>query len=324
MNGDEIKTILQNAIDTPGRCGFEAYLIVKSDPRLKKINFFEGRAGDNDAGNFRLKIKDMFFEVLKDSFLHPDAQYTEAINVADNQKKFYIVPQDKKYAPFAFLNSTPGIYDSADLENGTGLAFKIGFESHIIWIYQHLWSILVPNKKKLNTLARIVDNNGKYLFTEQKEPLLTISKKIDILILDGDIVSSNTDLLQKSFGFQEFIKVTAQKTIDSIDNNDIVEDSSKLTEYMNRSKPQYAKKLMRISNSKVLQLPKDKLMENVRKSKRWNGKLQEKDGKFILNTYGDVELLIDLLDERYTVSEITGTEYDTDVKQVAEPINEGA
>lgn len=169
-----------------------------------------------------------------------------------------------------------------------------------------------------------MDDNGKYVFKEQEEPLLTIAKKIDILIVDGDIITSNTDLMQKSFGFQEFIKVTAQKTIDCIDSNDIVENSGKLTEYMNRSKPQYAKKLMRISNSKVLLLPKEELMKNVRNSKRWNGKLQEKDGKFILNTYGDVELLIDLLDERYTVSEITGTEYDTGVKQVAEPINEGA
>lgn len=153
MNSDEIKTILQNAIASPGNCGFEAYLIVKSEPKLKKINFFEGRAGGGNADNFRVKIKMMFFELLKDYFLHPDAQYTEAINVVDNQRKFYIIPQDEKYAPFSFLDSTSGRYDSTDLENGTGLAFRIGFEEHAVWIYQHLWSILVPNKKKIGSSA---------------------------------------------------------------------------------------------------------------------------------------------------------------------------
>lgn len=33
----------------------------------------------------------------------------------------------------------------------------------------------------------------------------------------------------------------------------------------------------------------------------------------------NVESLIDLFDERYTVSQITGKEYDTDVKKPAEP-----
>ena len=64
-------------------------------------------------------------------------------------------------------------------------------------------------------------------------------------------------------------------------------------------------------------MPLDKLMENIHKSKRWNGKIQEQNGKFVLGTYVQVELMIDLLDERYTVSEITGEEYDTAVKIIA-------
>ena len=63
-----------------------------------------------------------------------------------------------------------------------------------------------------------------------------------------------------------------------------------------------------------------KLWENIHKSTRWNGKIKEEDGKFVLDTYAQVEDLIDLLDERYTLSNITDTEYDTDVKQVAEPV----
>ncbi|MBQ8693903.1 MAG: DUF4868 domain-containing protein, partial [Synergistaceae bacterium] len=87
-------------------------------------------------------------------------------------------------------------------------------------------------------------------------------------------------------------------------------------DYINRNKIKYSKKIMRIADSMVLNLPLDELLANIHKSNRWNGKIKEENGKFLINTYSQVEYLIDLLDERYTKSDITGVEYDTSVKQV--------
>ena len=58
---------------------------------------------------------------------------------------------------------------------------------------------------------------------------------------------------------------------------------------------------------------------------RWQGKfdVNPTEGTITLNTYKQVEFLIDVFDERYTRSEITNTEYDTDVKSVAEPVELG-
>lgn len=42
--------------------------------------------------------------------------------------------------------------------------------------------------------------------------------------------------------------------------------------------------------------------------------------KFVLNTYEQVENLIDLLDERYTRSDVTDEEYDTGVKKWIAPV----
>ena len=49
----------------------------------------------------------------------------------------------------------------------------------------------------------------------------------------------------------------------------------------------------------------------------WKDAFNFVNGKIEINTYKDVELLIDLFDERYTKSIITGAEYDTDVKKLA-------
>ena len=103
----------------------------------------------------------------------------------------------------------------------------------------------------------------------------------------------------------------------------IVANIDKLTDYVKRGngKPKYAKKLMRITDSKVLKMEPEKLWENIHRSTRWNEKIKERDRKFVLDTYIQVENLIDLLDERYTRSDITGEEYDTEVKQLAEPVS---
>ena len=48
----------------------------------------------------------------------------------------------------------------------------------------------------------------------------------------------------------------------------------------------------------------------------WKDKFEEnQEGLIVLNTYQQVEDLIDLLDERYTRSDVTNQEYDTDVKR---------
>ena len=64
------------------------------------------------------------------------------------------------------------------------------------------------------------------------------------------------------------------------------------------------------------------MIDKINTVPRWQGKfdVDSQNGTIILNTYVQVESLIDLFDGRYTRSEVTGTEYDTDVKSVAQPV----
>ena len=199
-----------------------------------------------------------------------------------------------------------------------------GLEENEFWVYQHLWSIMVPNKKKMNLLSRLQKYENHDYFIEQKEPLITIACKADVLIMQGCIITSNIGLMQKSFGFRDFIVATADKSVERVRDKALVANPEKLEEYINRGKTnKYAKKMMRIANSKVLDLSKEKLMERVHTLERWKDKFEEnQDGLIILNTFQQVEDLIDLLDERYTRSDVTNQEYDTEVKAVAKPVEE--
>lgn len=171
-------------------------------------------------------------------------------------------------------------------------------------------------------MATIVSGTQGDVFEEMTDPIITFAEKIDLLVIDEHIITSDYKLLQNSFGFQDYIRIRADRTIAAVDAKGVVKNVDKFRDYVQRGngKPKYAKKMMRIAESRVLRMDTDRLWTNIHQSIRWNGKIKEENGKFVLKTYAQVEDLIDLLDERYTRSDITDTEYDTDVKQVAEPI----
>ncbi len=319
--GQEIKTLISTITATPQMCGFEVYVITKSEPRLKKMGFVE-----NGSDNLRKKLKDSILRILSEKYDADDADYVSADRIADEQRKFYIISTSENYDPLSVLKTTPGTFSKNDIGDATGIAFFVRHGEKHLWAYQHLWSIMVPNKSKKNWMARLVSGTQGDVFEEMTDPIITFAEKIDLLVIDDFIVASDYKLLQNSFGFQDYIRIRAEKTIGAVEAKGIVANIDKLRDYVQRGngKPKYAKKMMRITDSKVLKMEPARLWENIHRSARWNGKIKEENGKFVLDTYAQVEDLIDLLDERYTRSDITDTEYDTDVKQVAEPVAGGA
>ena len=315
MTGIDIKKYISSFTDSPS--GFEVYLITKSEPCLKKMSFLE-----NSTNNLRYKLRDGIVQVLRNKYLSDEAEYALIDRIADEQRKLYIIPISENYNPLAVLNTPAGIFRKEDVGEATGIAFMIRLDNRVMWAYQHLWSIMVPNKSRKHKLGRLISGSKGDMFEECTEPIITFAEKVDLLVIENYIIASDYKLLQNQFGFYDYIRMSAEKTICAIQEKGLVANINKLTEYAQRGngRPKYAKKLMRIADSTVLKMNRNKLWENIHKSKRWNGKIKEENGQFVLETYTQVENLIDLLDERYTRSDITEEEYDTEVKQIAEPI----
>ena len=324
---ENAKEVLSSFCQEADHCGFEAYIVTKESPRLRRIILQDRLADSEDEVSFKKQIKNMLLEVLAEKYVQPDVEYAPATSIADRQHKMYVIPQTVQgYAPFSFLSDNSQDFCDADLQDATGIAFAYRKQGVTLWLYQHLWAVLIPNKKKSNLLARIMHFENNIVFDEQKESLLTISKKIDLVVLDNNIITSNIPLMQKSFGFQDYIRATAERTITRITERGFVSNPDKLLEYINREngKAKYAKKLMRIVDSKVLLMTPGNLVERISSVERWRGMfvVNESNNTIELQTYVHVERFIDLLDERYTKSEITNTEYDTDVKKEASPVDQ--
>lgn len=320
---EQIREKLLDYVNNLNQCGLEAFVVTKNTPRLKRMSLYEM---PNEKGkNFRTILKEMFFSIIEEQFLPQEAEYADGRQLADNQHKYLIFEQGGNFQPFGFLNDNNEEADfvSEDLEDASGLVFKLRKDEDTIWLYQHLWGIMVPNRKKTNLMARLLQFENQVVFSEQSESLLTIARKIDILIMDNCLITNNATLLQRNFGFQDYIFQTAQQVIQSISQKELVLNTNKLNEYVERGggKSKYAKKMMRIGSSKVFSLTHEQLINKVNSLERWRGKfkIDQNTNQIMLTTYSDVESLIDLFDERYTRSDVTDTEYDTDVKIVAEP-----
>lgn len=72
---------------------FEAYVLTKGEPVLKKLILDEGNPSGNSE-NFKKSIQNSIEELIIEKFTNEDVDYSLAENIADNQKKFYIINQD--------------------------------------------------------------------------------------------------------------------------------------------------------------------------------------------------------------------------------------
>ncbi|MGG0821396.1 DUF4868 domain-containing protein [Paenibacillus turicensis] len=313
---ESINRIFQN-----NEYGFEAFVVMKNDA-LKRLILFEGDPRNrrlNNHENFKEIIRADISEYIINEFLSPEAEYAMAEKIADNQHKYYVIEQTDAYHPFNMLNTSIDSLDTFSMNDrpeAKGLLFMFKRDETKIWGYQHIYAVTVPNKSRKGWLSV---QEGE-VFKEMPLPLFPISKKVHLLIIEHEIVTKDISLMQRSFRFETFIRNSAITVIEKIKNIDLVDNLGKLSLYAERTQLTYAKKMMRIKNSAVLRLSAEILLEKIQTLPRWSGKFILNNDKIVLNTFIHVENLIDLLDEKYTRSDVTGEEYSTDVKQLAPPI----
>ena len=316
LRAEEIRSILNGLVTQT--CGFEVYAVTKNSPQLKKLSLTE----KGECGGLKGILKNMMLDIINDRYLAEDATYTLAENVADNQYKFYIVQQTEQYSPFRFLKGEQEDFKEEHLKDITDFVFVFRYGTQTVSCFQKGRSITVPNRKGAAIMTKLLCHDDSIVLDQQKEPLITIAKAIDALIIDDFILTDNIKMMERNFDFQIFISQKAREAAASVAKTGFFSNIRKLDEYLSRGggrQKSYYKKMMRAMNSPVLSMTAEELFLKVSTVERWKGKFKDPvDGKIPIETFKEVESLIDLLDERYTVSEITGQEYDTDVKKKAE------
>ena len=320
MTATELKETLNGFVSQPETCGFEMYLVSKNEKKLWRMSLSQ-----SERNNLRQTLRNLVFEVLRSKYLAEGVEYAPAEYVADNQNKFYLIEQGDNYMPFGFVRNTPEAFETDSAVDIVGLVFALRKGEQWIYCYQNARSITVPNRKKMNVVARFFEKEGSVYFEEQAEPIISIARAIDAVVIENTVITDDIKMMERNFAFDVFINGRATACVESIKEIDLVDNADKLSDYIRRGKRTYARKMMRIHNSPVMKMAAGALIEKINTVERWKGRFEfTPEGKIQLNTYKQVESLIDLFDERYTRSDISGTEYDTGVKKEAEPVEREA
>lgn len=120
----EIKALLNDIKDNPVHCGFEGFVVMKNEPRLKKLSFDEGRV--DSGNNYKTTIKNMIVEAIAEKYLAESAEYISGEYIADNQNKFYIIPMTEAYSPFSYLDDTVTVaFKYEDVDDASGIVFLL-------------------------------------------------------------------------------------------------------------------------------------------------------------------------------------------------------
>lgn len=319
----EIREILNE------RFGFEIYIVMKDGEQLIK-HFVLDEGNPNEVDGFKIRIRESIKESIQNKYLIDDGTYANGDDLANEQNCFYVIKQDEDYQPFGFLNIQEEQLDSfrlSDKDNADAILFKLTLQRNgglkQLWAYQKIQPSSIPNRQKKYFQFIIKSQDRPDIFKEMKDQMFIITKKIDLLILGDDIITDEIKLMERHFGLEKFLRASATRAVSSITTVGLIENDDKLREYVQRSNKKYAKKMMQIHKFPVATMSRESLMVKLGTVERWKNVFEIRDERIYLRNYSDVEKIIDLFTERYTKSEVTGQEYDTTVKDKAEPLEAG-
>lgn len=95
LTSEKIKELLQEAVQEKEKCGFAAYIVAKTDPKIREMILDEGKI--SESNNYKKKVRDVLLDVIAEKYLPDDVQYVSGSQVADDQRKYYIIKQSDDY-----------------------------------------------------------------------------------------------------------------------------------------------------------------------------------------------------------------------------------
>lgn len=157
-------------------------------------------------------------------------------------------------------------------------------------------------------------------YDEIDSDIVQIDSRADVIIFSSSVVTAKMDLMQRFFGFEQYIRAGAQKTIEIIRDLDIVDSLEKFVAFENKSKLTNAKKLLKAKNSPVLQMKKNDLLENLKKHSRYKTMFKFEEDHIVISSQKEAAAFIKMLNDDIVRSELTGKEYDSSSKMLLGPV----
>jgi|GEM_PF-5747526 len=313
MDKNLLNAKIQELIRNQSVCGIETYVIIRGTNGELQYHFFELKQAICE------KMLKQFVSELDSKFVKNDFSLKDVNNVADNQKDtYYVFSGENIFSGIKFigkenLNGNENVKFKLSKEQKIlGFIFKIGNDETEILLYQHFYATSQIKVGKTIILTEIPESED---VTMAACDMLRINKSIDIICINEEIITSNIKLLERCFGFNKFIELTAKPALDFLESTKLLSDFEKFKTYVYSPKRLgKLKKLMSV-DSAILAMEKPKLLEAVKNHHIYCSRIKIENDEIVIKNNNDIDNVIVLLSDGILTSTITNFDYSVDVKE---------
>lgn len=199
-----------------------------------------------------------------------------------------------------------------EMDKLTGFLFVLGHDNEVVTLYQHFYApMLIRGKRRV-----ILIPNDEMRFSPVQNNMLALSGNIDMLMIDGIIITNNLSLLERSFRYDEHITNKAKSVVTEIEQRELISDIEFLRSCITGANHLgNAKKLLMASLLPVMQMDRHTLANAIRQ----HGKLKklyqfDDDDRFVLTSQRAAKDFIKLLNDEYLRSLVSEREYESEAK----------
>lgn len=294
MNKEQLLTRLGYFLDEQNGIGAALYFVLnQNDESVIRFADIENEA--------KLELKDRFLEYIKDKFIDNIELHYQNISEADDRKNVVYKYDINERPPslnildeiLANEEQPPFRFNQDSFENLQGYLITIGNEGNKIALYKKHHAV---NLLKRDRFLLVPDNQR---LVKVNDDALVIDRSFDFMLIDNNLIVLKLNILERFFGFENVVRNQAKNTIDLIDTIQLLENIEQIIEIAQTMTN--ARKLMKIRNSPVLNVPVSNVINFIRNHPELTGRIgfNENGTKINLDTGISKKLFLKLLNDDY-------------------------
>ncbi len=268
---------------------------------------------ENDAKN---ELKNRFLTYIKDEIINNEELHFLNISEADDRKNvIYRYDIEEQPERLNMLNEIIAEgerdkfnFNQNNLDGLQGYLITIGNEGNQIALYKkhHPFNLLKQDRFLL------FPSNERLVKAEKD--FIALDNSFDFMLVDNNLIVLKLNTLERFFGFEDVIRNQAQNIMSIIEANQLLEDIEQLNELAKSLTT--AKKIMKLRNSPVLNVPVENVINFINNHQELTGKIGFNDNgtRVVLTTAVSKKLFLKLLNDDYLFSQLTDLQYDTHAK----------
>ncbi len=268
---------------------------------------------ENDAKN---ELKNRFLTYIKDEIINNEELHFLNISEADDRKNvIYRYDIEEQPERLNMLNEIIAEgerdkfnFNQNNLDGLQGYLITIGNEGNQIALYKkhHPFNLLKQDRFLL------FPSNERLVKAEKD--FIALDNSFDFMLVDNNLIVLKLNTLERFFGFEDVIRNQAQNIMSIIEANQLLEDIEQLNELAKSLTT--AKKIMKLKNSPVLNVPVENVINFINNHQELTGKIGFNDNgtRVVLTTAVSKKLFLKLLNDDYLFSQLTDLQYDTHAK----------